>query len=245
MALTRRFSRRRRRAAELRRYVPNVMSATDVITSVSVAIAAVSFVVGVSAWKREFVGKRRIELAESVLALFYEAEDAIREIRNPVSFSDEGKTRKRAEGERDEESKLLDSAYVVFERYEKREKLFAQLRSMKYRVMASFGEGAGEPFNELNKVINEIFIAARMLGSHYWPHQGRAPMNGEAFQRQLDGMHEQEAVFWYMGDKRDQIGPRVRKAVEDIEAVTRQAVASQLSLIGSAKKWIQDLRKGS
>ena len=79
------------------------MTIADVITAVSVAIAAIAFVAGISAWKREFIGKRRIELAEDVLALFYETQDAIREIRNPASFSGEGKTRKRDENEREEE----------------------------------------------------------------------------------------------------------------------------------------------
>jgi len=221
------------------------MSAADLITSISVAIAAVSFVVGVSAWKREFVGKRRIELAESVLALFYEAEDAIREIRNPLSYGGEGKSRKRADGERDEESQLLDQAYVVFERYEKREKLFAQLRSLKYRVMASFGSKAGDPFVELHKVINEKFVAARMLGSHYWPRQGRVSMKEEEFRKHLEQMHKQEAVFWYMGEENDEISPRARKAVEEIEVITQQAIVSQASLFESILKWFKSLRNGT
>ncbi len=58
------------------------MTIADAITAFSAAIAAISFVVGISTWRREFVGKRRIELAESVLALFYEAADAIQEIRS-------------------------------------------------------------------------------------------------------------------------------------------------------------------
>ena len=139
------------------------MTAADVITSISVAIAAISFTVGISAWRREFVGKRRIELAESVLALFYEAEDAIREIRNPFSYAGEGRTRKRSENEQEEAAELLDQAYVVFERYRNKEKLFAELRSMKYRVMATFGSETGAPFDELSKVLNEIFSSAEIL----------------------------------------------------------------------------------
>ena len=130
------------------------MTIADIITAISVATAAIAFVVGVNAWKREFIGKRRIELAETVLALFYEAQDAIREIRNPFSLGGEGKTRKRSDNEREEVSALLDQAYVVFERYQKREKLFAELRSMKYRVMATFGSNAGDPFDELNINLN-------------------------------------------------------------------------------------------
>jgi hypothetical protein len=217
----------------------------DVISSVSVLIAALSFVAGVSAWKREFVGKRRIELAESVLAMFYEAEDAIREIRNPFSFGGEGKTRKRAENEREEESQLLDQAYVVFERYQKREQFFAQLRSMRYRYMAAFGSSAAEPFDELAKVLNEIFIAARMLGTHYWPRQGRVEMKAKEFQKHLDDMHRHEAVFWYMGDDQDAITPRVRNAVKKVEAITSGAVASQTGLLDDLKNWVTRHAKDS
>ncbi|TDI82488.1 MAG: hypothetical protein E2O80_02055, partial [Betaproteobacteria bacterium] len=83
----------------------------DFVSSISVLIAALTFIAGVSAWKREFVGKRRIELAETVLALFYEAEDAIKQIRSPFSFDGEGSTRKHADNELEAESRILDQAY--------------------------------------------------------------------------------------------------------------------------------------
>ena len=206
------------------------MTITDVITAVSVAIAAISFMAGVSAWRREFIGKRRIELAETVLALFYEAEDAIREIRNPFSFNSEGNSRKRVETETEEESKLLDRAYIVFERYQKREKLFADLRSMKYRVMAVFGADAGTPIDELSKIISEIFTAAQMLGRIYWPRQGHISRNDEQFQRHLDAMHEQEEIFWFMGGE-DKVSKKVHRAVEQMESIAKEANASQTSLI--------------
>lgn len=216
------------------------MGAADVITSVSVTVAAIAFVTGVFAWKREFVGKRRIDLAESVLALFYEAEDAIREIRNPFSFGGEGNTRKRSEHEREEESHLLDEAYVVIERYQKREQLFAQLRSMKYRFMATCGAVAGEPFDELTKVLNEIFIAAQVL-SRYWPRRGRGSMTPDAFQI----MQSQEAVFWYMGDEKDAIGPRVRSAVQKVEAIANSAVITKVGLLDDITQSFRSLTRRS
>jgi hypothetical protein len=213
------------------------MNAANVITSISVAIAAISFVSGVSAWKREFIGKRQIELAESVLAMFYEAEDAIREIRNPSSYTDEGKSRKRADFEREEESQLLDQAHVVFERYQKREKLFAELRSIKYRFMATFGSQAGEPFKEMDKILNEIFISARMLGTHYWRRQGRVQMSDEEFQKHLDAMHKHEAVFWYTGEDEDTISLRMRNVVQQVENITRDAVKANSGVTG----WLPSL----
>ena len=205
------------------------MTIADVITSLSVAIAALAFVAGINAWRREFVGKRRIELAEDVLALFYEAQDAIREIRNPFSFGGEGKTRKHGDLELEEETKILDQAYVVFERYQKREKLFAELRSIRYRFMATFGYKAGEPFVELNKILNEIFSSAHILGTYYWQRQGRVSMSEEEFQKHLEQMYKQEAIFWFMGEEKDEITPRVQSAVERIEEITREAFMTKES----------------
>lgn len=219
------------------------MTIADIISTISVAIAAISvtvaalaFISGINAWRREFIGKRQIELAEDVLALFYEAQDAIREIRNPFSFGGEGETRKRAEREREEESKLLDQAYIVFERYQKREKLFAELRSVKYRVMATFGSNAGEPFDEISKVLNDVFSSARLLGTYYWQRQGHVWPNEEKFQKHLEQMQKYEAVFWFMGDDDDKIGPRVQNAVERIESIAKQASLIRSSRLNSKKK---------
>lgn len=212
------------------------MTIADAITSISVAIAAIAFVVGINAWKREFVGKRRIELAENVLALFYEAQDAIREIRNPFSFGGEGATRKRSEHEREEETKLLDQAYVVFERYQKREKLFAELRSMKYRVMASFGSKVAEPFDELTIILNEIFSSARILGTYYWKRQGGVQMNEAEYQHHLEQMNKYEAIFWFMGEENDKIAPRVQRAVEKIESIAKEASMMKASWFSKKKK---------
>jgi hypothetical protein len=192
----------------------------------NVIVAAFSFVLGYSAWQREFIGKRQIDLAETGLAMFYEVEDAIREIRNPSSYINEGKSRKRSDYETEEESQLLDQAYVVFERYQKREKLFAELRAMKYRFMANFDPQAGESFNELDKVLNEIFISAHMLGKHYWPRQGRVAMSENEFQKHLHEMHKHEAIFWSMGEDEDTISPRVRSLIQNVENITSDTVKS-------------------
>jgi len=56
--------------------------------------------------------------------------------------------------------------------------------------MATFGPNAGEPFDELNMIINEIFSAAEILGTHYWKRQGRVRMSKEELQEHLAGMHK-------------------------------------------------------
>ena len=212
------------------------MTIADLITAISVALAAISFIAGVNAWNREFVGKRRIELAEIVLALFYEAQDAIRNIRSPFSFEGEGETRKRSENEEKEQSNLLDRAFVVVERYKNREKLFAELRSMKYRVMATFGPKAGEPFDELNQILNDIFASADILGTHFWQRQGRVQMKKEEFQEHLAEMHKHESILWFHGNEKDEISLRVKRAVGKIESIVREASLTKASWFSKFKK---------
>ena len=120
----------------------------------------------------------------------------------------------------------------MFERYQKREKLFAELRSMKYRIMATFGSEAGKPFDELNKVLNEIFASAHILGTYYWKKR-RKMENRQEIRKYKEEMHEyeeemrkHEEIFWFMGEDKDEITPRVQRAIEKIEKIARDASGS-------------------
>jgi len=205
------------------------MDVANILVSISIIIAAWAVIIGVNAWRREYVGKRRLELAEEVLALFYEARDVIRYIRNPFSFVGEGSTRNAAPNESPEEKQLTDNAYVVFERYNKRQDLFNKLYSMRYRYMARFGRDSAKPFDDMHKIVNEIFISARML-PHYWKEQGqRDRKNDQEFQRHLEEMHKHEAIFWEMSPDKDPIMPRVNAVISDIEAQSNRIIEPTLS----------------
>ena len=67
--------------------------------SVSIIVASLAAVYGFDAWRREFIHKRRVELAELVLELFYKARDVIFEIRSPFGYAREGATRRADEDE--------------------------------------------------------------------------------------------------------------------------------------------------
>ncbi len=71
------------------------MQLADFLQSVSIILACLTIILGVDAWRREFIGKRKIELAEDVLTRFYEARDAIARIRSPFSTSREGGSARR------------------------------------------------------------------------------------------------------------------------------------------------------
>lgn len=68
------------------------MAIADILQSISMILACWAVIAGIDAWRREFVGKRRIELAEETLEAFYALRDAIAFIRNPFSSTQEGST---------------------------------------------------------------------------------------------------------------------------------------------------------
>lgn len=197
---------------------------TDLATiAQAIAIIAACWAIfsGVGAWKREFIGKRKIELAEETLAVFFEIKDAIAFIRNPWSSGTEGSTRKRAPHESEAESQLLDRGYIVFERYESKKDIFVRLNTLKYKFMAVFGTETETIFKDTNKTLNSILSSANMLATHYWQRQGRVKMEPDEFQKHLDEMHKHEGIFWDRYNENDEIRNQLTTTQQALEKVTK------------------------
>ena len=197
---------------------------TDLATiaqTIAVISACWAIISGVGAWKREFIGKRKIELAEETLAAFFEIKDAIAFIRNPWSSGSEGSTRKRSPHETDPESQLLDRGYIVFERYESKKNIFVRFNTLKYKFMAVFGTETETIFQDTNKTLNSIFSSANMLATHYWQRQGRDKMEADEFQKHLDEMRKHEGIFWDRYNENDEIRSQMTATQKVLEKVTK------------------------
>ncbi len=200
----------------------------QVFQSGSIILAAIVAIFGIDAWRREYVGKRRMELAEEVLALFYQVRDVIRAMRSPVGFSGEGESRKAETDESPERKKALDNAFVIIERYNKHADLFSRLHAMRYRFMAQIGKKESEPFDELDQVLNQIFLAARRLARE-WSREERcftSDADREAFHKKL---RESEAIFW-SGEDPDVIEQSIEALTLRMEATCKGILTSRSTL---------------
>lgn len=119
-------------------------------------VALVAIVVGYSAWKRQLVGTRIITLLEDVLTSFYNARDAIAEIRSLFILEGEGSSFTTTESSPTQPTTENYYYNVFFERYSRYQELFNLLQVQKYRFMATYGAENEEPFIRLNSVINEL-----------------------------------------------------------------------------------------
>ncbi len=186
---------------------------------VSTLAIVITTIIAIYAWKKEFKGKRKIELAEEVLALFYEARDAIRAIRNPFGFQGEGATRKPQENEAQEEKEARDRAYVVYERFDKRKEVFNKLHSKRYQFMARFGTKKAKPFEDIRMIVIEIQVSADSL-AEIWSISGKS----EATQkREQEDQQEDQSVIW-SGGKDNIIDHRLKKVISDIEAICQPII---------------------
>ncbi len=205
----------------------------------SIFFACWAVISGVSAWKREFIGKRKIELAELILAKFFEVRDAIAFVRNPLSFAGEGSSRSRDDTESPDEAKILDMAYVANERLRKRDSVFSDFFTLKYRGMATFGKDIEMAYVVINRVLNSISASAAMLGTHYWQRQGRVQMEENEFQQHLIEMRRHERIFWDHGDDQDEIRMKLSEAQEIFEKILLPCFEEQMTLytILTSKLW--------
>jgi hypothetical protein len=169
---------------------------------------------GLERWRAETIGKRRVELAEEVLADFYQAREVIRAIRSPATFSNEGNTRKKAEWETENDTRNLNTYFATLERLDNRSDFFSTLNARRYRFVAYFGHDAARPYEDLHEVYSDIVVAARMLISAYRRgNDGSLPQSRQKW----------EETIWWGGDG-DLINARLDRIVEAIEATCRPII---------------------
>lgn len=188
----------------------------EVIKNISVLIAIWVAIYGIDSWRREHRGKRQIELAEDTLALFYEARDAISHIRHEAGFSSETEEVERGDHETDEKYEARKKASVVFFRYNQHSDLFNKLHAMRYRFMSLIWKNEAEPFEDLRKIENDIFLSARMLAQLWARDHFRTD---EQWEKHNNHIRRHEDVFWSTGEEDDPIEQRVQKVIADIEKI--------------------------
>ena len=203
------------------------MKASNWITLISsliqaLPVAAATFVAwwGIDAWRKELHGRREYELAEEVLALFYEAGELIAYMRSPLGRAGEGSSRKPAEGESSKEKNARDRTYVVYERYNRKPEIFDRLHALRYRCMTLFGRSAGDPFSELHQIRSTIFANADILAD-LWSEG-----DPDAKKQNREVARKAQEIVWSSSARPDAIAPKVQAAIEKMEAICQPIIQS-------------------
>lgn len=169
---------------------------------------------GLNKWRDETIGKRKAELAEDVIADFYEAREIILEARSSGSIrADEGNTRPKMDDETPEETEQYNVYNLVSERLSKESDFFARLQARKYRFIARFGVEAVKPYHDLYQILGEIRIAVHMLIVTHKMHKTPEQAN-----------HRKWCTTIFGGADEDDIPKRLDAIVTAIEETCRPAI---------------------
>ena len=193
--------------------------ALQIIRDLAVIIASIVTILGISAWKREFKGKRDMELAEDVLCLFYRAEHVIEAIRFPLYDLAEGQSRQHERDETPKQKQARDRAYVVFKKIMEHRDIFDELYKVRFRFMARFGKANAKPFDEMKRIVDTIWVSARRL-AELWAKDPPISGRSQATQNQID---KHQAVIW-QGWGEDKIETQLRQIVKSIEEICRPII---------------------
>lgn len=179
--------------------------AMDIILSfvqfIAIIIASATAIYGINSWKNESKWKKRNELAEEILILLYECQEAIKRIRNPISDPFEWKDRKKENNEEPEQSSIRDNAYVVPARYANEFDRFNKLRSIKHRARIVFSDEIANLINEFDDILKEILIANSRLRDYYW--QKYDSMIHEKYEIFIQELRKLERIIWMTKDNDD------------------------------------------
>ena len=209
----------------------SILKAIDALDGVALLIASIVALYGISAWKREHVGKKRIELAEEVLELFYKVREIIQDARNDLAWSDDlAPSREPQEGETAEEKRMRDYTHAYMYGYSIRQDTFSQLEAKRHRFIVYFGKSARQPFSDLSRIIGRVRTAVRILALL----EGRSTTDAKT-REQIDA-HTQAAheIIWDQGED-DQITTELNRIVGEIEAICRPEFERQTG------RWVRSL----
>jgi hypothetical protein len=163
--------------------------------------------------------KRRVELAEEVLAGFLKLRDIIREIRSPAASGNEGEDRPAWAGETEEQAKARRIYFVPASRLLKQSDFINGLMAKRYQMNAYFGTDAEIPFGMIWEVLAHIQSAVRMITNSIDP-QGRRLGDEAAWRRW-------ESAIWRDSEDPDPHAETVESAIGRMETICRRVLGGR------------------
>jgi hypothetical protein len=163
------------------------------------------------------LARRKSEVAEKVLADFYEVRRALEAIRSPMIWAEE-----MVQEDGVDDDVVKNDGYAVRRRMRQHADLFSRLEATRFSFGALFGHAAVTPYDRLVRVHNQVFHAAGDLLRY------RNQVDLGNTKDHLRAMRRVAFALTQIGDDGgelpDPIGSEVEAIVEQVEATCRPAL---------------------
>ncbi|WP_439601421.1 hypothetical protein [Devosia sp.] len=186
-----------------------ISALANLAIAVAACFAAWQGVKGLSTWRYETVGRRRVELAEDTLAAFYEAVALIERSRDEIMWSPLMMQRPGREQDTDEVKDRRDSYYVLHLATKDQREFFARFQARRFRVVAAFDRDAGALFARMEDLHRRHQRAVG--GLHYWdPGTNLVPKDPQE-------LEQLEQIAWRRHERPDPFGDELHAVEVDAE----------------------------
>jgi hypothetical protein len=172
---------------------------------------------GLEKWRSETTGKRKAELAATVLASVYQAEEILRSARNPWMPAHEQMREQPGIPKEIAESPHYRPEARLLEHQE----FFSRFRSLKHEFAAVFGRGAAKVFDELWSVRVDI---NRAVGDMLRHKELEKSIDGENRRLWEEWKH---TAFEHTNSDQDVVLKRIAEQVTAAEGICRPAIEAR------------------
>ncbi|HEX4080715.1 MAG TPA: hypothetical protein VHX61_17780 [Rhizomicrobium sp.] len=192
----------------------------SIVEAVFVTAAAIVTLVTVNAWRRQNIGKRKVELAEDVLMGFYEARDVFAFVRRRLGAPDDGPTQEFDLAPAEVFEARRSQYYGQHDYLRRRAELFGSLEGLRYVFQVYFGDGANGAFEAIADIRSTLDAAGRELFVQPEPVVGEAEKVRE---RLLDDLG------WGHSARPDDMDRAIMAAVATIEDLCKPVLEGRRS----------------
>ncbi len=169
---------------------------------------------GLHSWRREYVYKRRVELAEEILIMFYKMKETISWIRSPVLLDYEESELEQQLKTASSDNKKCPIYYLAPKlRIQKAKDLISSFSAMKYIAMIKLDAKLLDKFNEINEILHQISVNSLWLFRDYRSVS-------------LVEVRKAEQVIWETPTKRevDEISSQIIRNIEQVEKICKKYI---------------------
>lgn len=193
----------------------SIQDVMDIIQTIIALLVACTAIKGLSTWKQQVIGSKKIELAAEVLTLAYTLQAAIKWARHPAGFGGEGQERPGRGGEPEATQSVNDFYYSRISRLSMHDDNFAKMETARMRFRAYFGDNGQDALAKFNDVRNRI---SRAVGTLI--NQGHDVQNRQDFLNKL-----QDIILDMPTESQpDAINQELNNAIKDIERICRPII---------------------
>lgn len=179
----------------------------DFFEALSALVVAGCAVLALHTWRKEFVGKKKIEFAAEFVEKAIDVKDFIAAVRNGVSLVSEEED---IENELKKENRYIPNGKTAYltpkYRIIKKDDYIKNFYSLKTKALMYFGEDALKIYSVVNSVIIKIKISSDELyrGSCY------SHLKDEKVKQDME-------VIWSSYSSDDKIAQEIERAVEELK----------------------------